>query len=121
MWKDSRGYLVQWHNGKEVRVHRVVAEMMLGRQLEKGEQVHHRNGDKSDNRPINLEIVSADSHIRAHWNEGLYSSRVQANAPKDEKCSLCDFFGRLHAHGQCRRCYHRMYARRRKECGRHPR
>ena len=57
MWKDPRGYLVQWHNGKEVRVHRVVAEQMLGRPLKKNENVHHLNGVKDDNRPENLEVV----------------------------------------------------------------
>ena len=109
------------YNGKEVRVHRVVAEKMLGRPLVDGEQVHHRNGDKSDNRPENLEITSASEHIRAHWDEGHYSARVEENAPQDQTCGLCDFFGRLHAHGHCRRCYHRLYARRRKERDKHPR
>lgn len=36
--------------------HILVAEAMLGRYLEPGESVHHRNGVRDDNRPENLEL-----------------------------------------------------------------
>jgi hypothetical protein len=36
--------------------HRVVMADLLGRPLRKGENVHHRNGDRADNRPDNLEL-----------------------------------------------------------------
>jgi len=36
--------------------HRVVMEQILGRPLVKGENVHHINGVKHDNRPENLEV-----------------------------------------------------------------
>lgn len=46
--------------------HRKVWEDANGRQLKTGEVVHHRNGNRLDNRPENLEVLSRHAHSQLH-------------------------------------------------------
>lgn len=50
--------------------HRLVAEEMLGRPLRPGEIVHHKDGNKRNNEPDNLEIMTQSEHIREHLRRG---------------------------------------------------
>lgn len=44
--------------------HRVIAEQVIGRRLEKDEIVHHKNGKRWDNRPENLEVMDKREHAK---------------------------------------------------------
>lgn len=50
-------------------IHRVEAEKKIGRALLPGEIVHHVDGDKFNNDPDNLEVMTQSEHARIHFAE----------------------------------------------------
>ena len=62
----GRGYRRFHMHGRYIFEHRLVMEKFLGRQLSKTEVVHHANGNRLDNRPENLQIMSLSEHAKLH-------------------------------------------------------
>ena len=58
-------------NHNYVAEHRLVAERIIGRYLKPCEDVHHKNGDKKDNREENLEIILHSEHAITSANNKL--------------------------------------------------
>lgn len=77
---DSHGYIdVSWSRYHKEKQHRMVMEWVLGRSLTDVEEVHHKDRNKSNNRPSNLEVcANALEHKSKHPE---ISQRMRENNP----------------------------------------
>jgi len=68
---------MKYLNGK--KGHRGVMQEFVGRKLERGEVVHHVDGDKSNNKIENLRIMTDQAHCELHNKKHQYI----------KKCLVC--------------------------------
>ncbi|WP_304683908.1 HNH endonuclease [Ileibacterium valens] len=54
--------------------HRVIAEQLLGRPLKSEEVVHHIDGDRRNNHPANLLVLTQSDHFKLHQLINRYKS-----------------------------------------------
>lgn len=92
----TTGYKYIRIDGKNVGEHILVAEKKIGRRLTEGEVVHHINGNKLDNRPENLIVMTKSQHAKLHGNS---KKRIIM-------CNRCGKERQNHGRGLCPSCYH---------------
>jgi rRNA maturation protein Nop10 len=69
---DKHGYVLVYAPdhpnavGNYVPEHRLVMSAILERPLRDDEEVHHKNGVRTDNSPENLEVLTKGEHARLH-------------------------------------------------------
>jgi len=87
----AQGYRLIWMPGHPraghgyVFEHILVAEATIGRAIKRGEEVHHINGVKTDNRPENLQVLTAAEHGRLHMAERGGGAAMRAGKRKEAK------------------------------------
>ena len=73
--------------------HRLIYENALGRNLESGEVIHHRNGNKSDNRLENLQLLTTHTHsvgIETKHSEDIHRLLLKIEAMKKSRLSAIE-------------------------------
>ena len=65
--RNKSGYKVfKDSDGSTQSVHKRVAEKKMGGSVREGYEVHHRDGNKDNNRPSNLTALKRSTHRKLH-------------------------------------------------------
>lgn len=92
---DGGRWRIKCRDGSTVYFYRAVMEAHLHRHLRSDEQIHHRNGDCSDDRLENLELVSdlehRQRHRPSHCKRGhpLSGDNLYVNPQGHHHCRIC--------------------------------
>lgn len=64
-----------------VYLHRALMELQLGRFLRDGEEVHHKDNNRKNNKPSNLELVKFKKHQKDHSHKTKFWKKSPRNKP----------------------------------------
>lgn len=65
-FRINNGYKQYLSGSGWAYTHRTVAAKKQGSPISHGNEVHHKNGVKTDNRPANLEVLLKADHQKIH-------------------------------------------------------
>lgn len=96
---DIRGYAYE---------HRIIAEIKLGRRLLPGEEVHHKDENKSNNRLANVVVKSSRAEHKAEHRGPDSDRRMpnESNVPIECRCGCGEMFRKFDESGRPRLFVH---------------
>lgn len=121
----SSGHIRIHSNGAPQYAHRLIAARVLGRNLTRGEHVHHVDGDRANNATTNLVICPGDAyHKLLHQRTAALDACGKAHW---RKCKICKRYdepsnllitgshGKSAVHSECNKDKMRRYRQELKE------
>ena len=70
------GLLHPYSEGRKmIPEHVVVMELSVGRRIKSIEVVHHKNGNRQDNRLVNLQLMTKSEHLQLHGRKSCVNRR----------------------------------------------
>jgi hypothetical protein len=99
-WLTAKGYREIRVNGRVVKEHRHIMRQHLGRDLLPSEDVHHVNGDKTDNRVENLQVINRADHSRITNARRTYKRGYKLDLPQTERDARSERMRNARAEGK---------------------
>lgn len=62
---NSEGYVILRKGNHLAKLHRIIAEKLYGN-IPPGWHVHHKDGNKLNNKASNLEVIDHKTHVQRH-------------------------------------------------------